>query len=179
MQLHEDHTSQPPVIFGIVYEQRARHHRDTDTPSIRINILKSGIHSPIVRERFSTQGIIRPLEHSEHLPAFNQSPRYPSDRPRAIYGRKAGSRPEIRVDCQEYRKSADTQHRARKSGLLTARNVQRRCSLAVPVVGKRGGSRGRWMWTNVRRRASSRGGSTPRRQRGSHRLRIRNGCWIA
>ena len=72
----EDHT-EPPVVFagdGTVYEHWVRHHRNTDSPSLLISILKSGDHKPMIRERVSTQGIIRPLEHEEDLPAFKLSP---------------------------------------------------------------------------------------------------------
>ena len=36
--------------------------------------MKSGNHRPMIRERVSTQGIIRPLEPDEDLPAFRLSP---------------------------------------------------------------------------------------------------------
>ena len=72
----KDHTLQRPVGFaadGIVYEHWVLHHRDTDSPSFLISIFKSVDQKPMIRERVSTQGIIRPHKREEDLPAFKLS----------------------------------------------------------------------------------------------------------
>ena len=68
---------EPQVAFAggvAVYENWVCHHDDAHSPSPSDPHLKSGDHRPMIRERVSTQGIIRPLEHEDDLPAFRLSP---------------------------------------------------------------------------------------------------------
>jgi hypothetical protein len=66
----------PVVLAGgrAVYEHWVRDQCDVNSPSLLIPHMKSGNHRPMIRERVSTQGIIRTLEHEEDLPAFRLSP---------------------------------------------------------------------------------------------------------
>ena len=70
-------SKEPQVVFagdGAVYEHWVRHHCDSVSLPTADPHLKSGDYKPMIRERVSTQGMIRPLEHEQGLPAFWLSP---------------------------------------------------------------------------------------------------------
>jgi len=76
---------EPHVAFagsGTVYEHWVRHSYDTNSSSLLIPT----DYRPMIRERVSTQGMIRPLEH-EDLPAFRLSPQLVGAIPESVMER--------------------------------------------------------------------------------------------
>ncbi|KAH9055380.1 hypothetical protein EDB87DRAFT_1333633 [Lactarius vividus] len=73
---HASEPKEPPVVFAgaaAVYEHWVRHRCDTNSNSSSDVRLQPGDRMPMIRERVSTQGIVRPLEDEEDLPAFRLS----------------------------------------------------------------------------------------------------------
>ncbi|KAF8267935.1 Alpha/Beta hydrolase protein [Lactarius quietus] len=117
----------------------------------------SGDYMPMIRERVSTQGIIRPLEREEDLPAFKLSPQLVGVIPESVLERYMAAK---QAADQKFRYSAGGA--TSNVRVRTSRSVRPGCgdvfAPAVPVLvasmGECGGLRGRWTRTSILRRAA-------------------------